>query len=299
MKKYIGIDLGGTNVRVACIDEQGSILESIIRPSLAQEGPDAVIKNLKDMISEITLLKECSGIGIGVPGPVDTVKKVMTMSSNLPGFTDYPICDILEKQFNMPVYIDNDANVAGLAEAIVGSGKGSNIVYFTTVSTGIGGALVVDGKVVSGYKGYAGEVGNLIIDRTQTSYNHLNDGAFETLCSGSALIRALREVYKDDSIDSAKVLFDRYLDKDPIAVDLYEKFINNLAIGFSLVAHICDPEVFVLGGGMMKSKDVWFNDFYQKYLGYVHSGMREVRFEFVSLPEPGIVGAAMLVKSNK
>ena len=165
MSTYIGIDLGGTNVRVSKVDEKGNILQTVKSNSYGDQGPEVVMPNLKNLIRQIDDYQLCEGIGMGVPGPVDTIRKVMTLSSNLPGFTEYPIAKELEDEFNMPVYVDNDANVAGLAEALVGAGKLQPIVYYVTISTGIGGALVVNGRVVSGKSGYAGEVGNLVVDK--------------------------------------------------------------------------------------------------------------------------------------
>ena len=164
MKTVIGIDLGGTNVRVAKITENGEVLQELKSPSYGMEGPEKVTSNIIDLVKQIEDYKSCVGIGVGVPGPVDTVNRVMKLSSNLKGFTDYPLAKIMEEELGLPTYLDNDANVAGLAEARVGAGKGLPIVYYVTISTGIGGALVVDGKLVSGGRGHAGEIGNIIVN---------------------------------------------------------------------------------------------------------------------------------------
>lgn len=293
MKTYIGVDLGGTNVRVAKVNELGEILQEVKSPSYAQEGPKKVMENLMDCIRQIDDLKSCSGIGLGVPGPVDTQKGEMIMATNLPGFEQYPIAKTLEAEFGLPTYVDNDANVAGLAEALVGAGKGLPVVYYITQSTGIGGALIVDGKVVSGRFGHAGEIGNIIIDRNRKKYNHLNVGAVENEASGNALIRIAREKI-DPSIDSAAQLFKLVKENHPVALEIVDTMAYDFAMMCSAISHVCDPYAFIIGGGVTKSKDLYFEQMKSYYRDLVHVGMREVDFFTASLNEPGLIGAAML-----
>lgn len=296
MKYYIGVDLGGTNVRTAIVDETGKLIHELKRPSYAQDGPDKVIENIVDMIKLLPRYQKCEGIGIGVPGPVDTRRGVMTMSTNLPGFTEYPFAAKMKEILGMPVYLDNDANVAGLAEAVVGSGKGQPIVYYITHSTGIGGALVVDGKIVSGRNGYAGEVGNIIVDRNRKKYNHLNAGAVENEASGLAVARIGKEIL-GERVESAKDVFELARQKDPEALKIIDKMAYDFALMMSVVGHICDPHVFVIGGGCSAADDVYFGLLNHYYNGLVHEGMKDVPIVKASLDEPGVVGAAMLARS--
>lgn len=293
MKTVIGIDLGGTNVRVAKITADGEILQVVSAPSHALEGPAVVMANMKALIAQIEGLKDCVGIGIGVPGPVDTVQGVMTMATNLPGFENYPMAKELTETFGLPTYLDNDANVAGLAEALVGAGKGSKTIYYITHSTGVGGALVVDGKVVSGRAGYAGEIGNIILTREGEKINHLNIGAAENLFSGTALIKEAKAKL-DPSIDSAKAIFDRANAGDKVAQDMVDRMAFNFASMLSAIAHVCDPHMFVIGGGVSKSHAFYFDKIVAYYNGLVHGGMRNPNLVRASLSEPGIIGAAML-----
>lgn len=293
MKKYIGIDLGGTNVRVAKVTADGEILAEVKSPSYAQEGPSKVMENLIRCIKEIEGWQDCAGIGVGVPGPVDTSKGEMLMATNLPGFVHFPLAKTLEDEFHLPTFVDNDANVAGLAEALVGAGKGLPIVYYVTHSTGIGGALIVDGKVVSGKHGHAGEIGNIIIDRARKKYNHLNVGAVENEVSGTALIRIAKETV-DENITSAGELFALARSGNPQALDIVDTMAFDFAMMFSAIAHVCDPFAFIVGGGVMKSKDLYFDKMIEYYKQHVHTGMRTVEFKPALLAEPGLIGAAML-----
>lgn len=297
MNRYISIDLGGTNVRVAMVDELGNILQDIKRPSLAKEGPEVVKDNIIDMIKSIEGFERCLGIGIGVPGPVDTYNRVITMSTNLPGFTNYPFCKILEETFNMPTYMDNDANVAGLAEAVLGAGRALPIVYYITHSTGIGGALIVDGKVVSGRKGYAGEIGNIIVKDNGQKYNHLNCGAVENEASGTAICRIGKEVLGDD-ITSAKDVFDKASRGDEKAKRIINQMAKDIARAMASIAHVCDPHIFVIGGGCSNAHELYFDLIRDYYKTMVHEKMGDVPIVKAILKEPGVVGAAMLVKSN-
>ncbi|MEG0177492.1 ROK family protein [Anaerorhabdus sp.] len=297
MKTVIGIDLGGTNVRVAKITEEGEVLQELQSPSYGLEGPEKVVPNIISLVKQIDGYKDCVGIGIGVPGPVDTVNKVMKLSSNLKGFTDYPMAKNLEEALGLPTFLDNDANCAGLAEALIGAGKNYPIVYYVTISTGIGGAMIVNGKVVSGKSGYAGETGNLIVDPYREPFNNLNPGAVESEASGRAMTRKGKAIF-GDHIESAKDVFDLYQSGNEEAIKLVDQMTTDLAIMFSQVAHIVDPNIFVLGGGVMKAKEIWMPMMVEKFKSFVHPGMRDVIFTQAECREPGILGAAMLPISN-
>ena len=294
MKTYIGVDLGGTNVRAAVVDEKGNILDMKKTATEVKFGAAHVMAKIKDLIRSLDGYEKASGIGLGVPGPVDTVNKTMVLASNLPGFEGYPIAKEIEDEFNIPTYVDNDANVAGLGEAYHGAGKGCNPVYYVTISTGIGGAMIVDGKVVSGKKGHAGEVGNLIIDRNRPKVNHLNAGAVECEASGTAITKKGQMLF-GDSIEHAGHVFDLARNNDPKALELIDNMAYDLAVMFSFIGHIVDPEVIVIGGGVMnKAKDVFFEKMEKNYRNMIHPGMQSVRFVEAELEEPGIIGAAML-----
>lgn len=293
MKTVIGIDLGGTNVRVAKVSLEGKILQEFKSPCYAQEGPEKVTSNIIELLGKIDDIKSCSGIGIGVAGPVDTVTKQLKMSTNLPGLAFYPICESIEKAFGLPTYMDNDANVAGLAEALLGAGRGHKVVYFIIHGTGIGGALVVNGQVVSGKNGYAGEIGNIIVTREGEKVNHLNIGAVENLASGAALIK-IAKARINPNINTAYEIFKLAKAGDITALDIVDKMAFDFASACSAIGHVVDPSIFVVGGGVVQSHELYFPLVKKYYDQMVHEGMREVQFIPAELDEPGILGAAML-----
>jgi len=298
MKTYIGIDLGGTNVRVAKISEEGKVISQVKGPSYGQEGPAKVMANIKEMIREIPNWKECSGIGVGVPGPVDTKAGAMVLSTNLPGFTGYPLADELTKEFGMPAFLDNDANVAGLAEAVVGAGKGLSTVFYVTISTGIGGVLVVDGKTVSGKHGFGGEIANIIIDRNREKINYLNIGAIENEASGTAITRKGKEALPEEDIKHAGNVFDLADAGNEKAKEIIDGMKKDLGQLFATIACVCDPDMFIIGGGMMKSADKLLPGVIENYKAMSHTADHDTPFVVAGLEEPGIVGAAMLPRSR-
>ncbi|NLC96411.1 MAG: ROK family protein [Erysipelotrichaceae bacterium] len=298
MKTYIGIDLGGTNVRVAKVTSDGIVLAQEKAPSYGLEGPEKVMKNIKKLVKKIPNYQECLGIGIGVPGPCDTVNGKMVMSTNLKDFANYPLAAELTEEFKIPTYIDNDANVAGLAEALVGAGKGLPVVYYVTISTGIGGALIANGQVVSGHNGFAGEIANLIVDKNGEKLNHLNAGAVENEASGTAIVRKAKNVIKDHEIKHAGNVFELAEQGNEDAKAIVEKVIDDLALMFSMIAHVSDPWMFILGGGLMKSKEKFLPQVEERFKELVHVPMRNTLFVDAKLEEPGVIGAAMLPVSK-
>lgn len=292
MANYIGIDLGGTNVRVILIDEDNNILAERLSPSYAQEGREYVLNNLYQMIESIDGYDQAKGIGIGAPGPI--VDGVMQISTNLIGFKEFPLAKTFEERYHIPTFVDNDANVAGLAEALIGAGKNHHIVYYFTHSTGIGGVLVIDGKILSGRHGYAGEIANIIVDRNGDTFNCLNKGAVENLASGTAIGK---EGVKYNIGSCAKDVFDQARLGDEKSLMIVDKMVEDMAIMMSAIAHVCDPDCFVIGGGCSKASDVYFDKLKKSYYDKVHVGMRDIEILNTEIKEPGALGAALLCKS--
>lgn len=299
MKTYIGIDLGGTNIRVAKVDENGTILSICKDATEAEKGPEYVIQKIISLIEKIPNVEECEGVGMGVPGPVDTANGKMILATNLPGFEGFPIAERIYNHFHMQTFVDNDVNVACMGEAVLGAGKGADIVYYVTISTGIGGALVVNKKVIAGKNGHAGEVANIIIDRGREKVNYLNAGAVENEASGTAITRKGKKLFGEDVIKHAGDVFDLARKGNAQAIQLCDEIAYDLAVMFSSIAHVADPEIFVLGGGVMQGKDVFFDAMETYYRGMIHKGMQGVVFKEAMLEEPGIVGAAMLAMMYK
>ena len=297
MKTYIGVDLGGTNVRAAIVDEDGKVLIQKKSPSYAQEGKEKVMDTIINLIKSLPDYESCSGIGVGVPGPCDEKTGSMVLATNLPGFEGYSIANKIEETFHMPSFIDNDANVAALAEALVGAGKGKKVVYYVTLSTGIGGGLVINGECISGKHGFTGEIANIIIDRNRSKVNYLAVGAIENEASGTAITRKANEKASKKYKHAGEVFEDAH-NGDLIAKEIVDNVARDLAQLFATIACVCDPDIFILGGGMMQSSDLFLPSVIEKFKEISHTQLHDDEFVLASFEEPGVIGAAMLPKSK-
>ena len=304
MKYYIGIDLGGTNVRTLLVDEKGQSYSEVKDNTEREKGPDFVCSKIIRQIESLDYsvcggIENVQGIGIGVPGPVDTVHGVMIMATNLPGFENYPICEKLSTRFNLPVFIDNDANVAGLAEALLGAGKGKPSCYYVTISTGIGGAFIVNGQLVSGGRGHAGEIGNIIVKNNGYKFGGLNQGAAEGEASGTAITRKGKELLGEDVVNHAGDVFRLADEGNVVAQGIVDEVISEWATMFANIAHTVDPHCFVIGGGVMKSKKYFYDRLVEQFNAKIHVGMRGyIPLLETELEDCGAIGAAMLPMSR-
>ncbi|RXJ02299.1 ROK family protein [Anaerobacillus alkaliphilus] len=290
----IGVDLGGTNVRVALVDENGTILQELSRKTEASRGPDFVIGNLIEMINVVQEGTDVASIGIGSPGPLDPYAGVILSPPNLPGWDRVPLVGRLREHFSVPIVLDNDANAAALAEATLGAGQGHKSVYYITWSTGIGGGLVIDGKLFQGAQGYAGEIGNMIIQPGGFQHSNLNAGALEAMASGTAIGREGK--VRLGVTGGAEEVFRMAADGHDGARKILDEAVDYLAMGIANLVHTVNPEVFVLGGGVMQSQELVFDSLCDRVRSYVYPSLREhILLKPAALgTKAGIVGAGLL-----
>lgn len=296
MSFRIGIDLGGTNVRVGLVDEKGKILDIIQEPTEADKGHINTINKMKQMIERLIEGKKVKGIGIGAPGPLDFKKGIILSPPNLPGWDEIPLVKIFEEHFKVDVYLNNDANVAGLAEVIAGSGVGYESVYYMTVSTGIGGALIINKQLFNGANGYAGEIGNMIVEPNGYKHNNLNPGSFEGLASGTSIGRRANEGFGIEG--GAKQVFILAEQGNQEAQSVIDETVQYLAMGIANIMHVVNPELFVVGGGVMESKKFIITPLREKVKEYVYPQLASsIKIVSAALDgQAGVIGAAMLVK---
>lgn len=278
MKKYIiGVDLGGTKIATVLTDACGKILGRGELATEADRGQDAVIENVfksVDMVLAETCIStdEVIGLGIGSPGPLDAQSGVVLEAPNL-GWENVPIRDILQERYNVPVYLENDANAAGLAEQRFGAGRGSRHVLYVTVSTGVGGGIILDGKAYQGAHGIAGEIGHIAIDPEGPLCNCGSTGCLEAFASGTGLVKrattAIKTGAKSKVLDmvggdlskvTAVTLAEAARSGDEFAIDMYKSVGRYLGVGLASIVNFMDPEVIVIGGGLSKSADLFFEE---------------------------------------
>ncbi|MCH1624315.1 ROK family protein [Ferdinandcohnia quinoae] len=295
MSMRVGIDLGGTNVRVALINKEGAILDLLQAATEASKGYKHTINKMSEMINQICDGKEIEGIGIGAPGPLDNKTGVILSPPNLPDWDHVPIVKILKERFGTTVILNNDASVAALAEANVGSGVGYDSVYYLTVSTGIGGGFVINKQLFNGAQGYAAEIGNMILDPNGYKHNNLNKGSFEGLASGTSIARRATEQYGIKG--GAKEVFRLAAEGQTQAKHIIDDTVDYLAMGIANIAHIVNPAIFVMGGGVMESKEFILSPLREKVKEYLYPALAEtIKIAPASLGgNAGVIGAAMLV----
>jgi glucokinase len=271
MKYVIGVDLGGTQLRAVKIDQEGQIYAYERTDTAVESGPEGVLAQMERLIQIVmgdTSHAEIVGIGVGTPGPIDPYAGVVLGAPNLPGWLNVPIKAILSERTGLPVEVGNDANVAGLGEWRFGTGRGCKHFIYVTLSTGIGGGVIIDSKLLLGRKGIAGEVGHMTIQTNGPLCGCGNHGCWEAMASGTALARfateALREAMAQGrpsliaDLAGAEPVEGRHVaaaaeQGDPLAQTLMQREGELIGVGLVNLFHLYSPERIALGGGVTKS----------------------------------------------
>ncbi|MGB3112637.1 MAG: ROK family protein [Candidatus Omnitrophota bacterium] len=273
MKKYIiGVDIGGTKIATGLISKEGKLKKTVVLPTLAEEGfktsLDQVYLSIENLLrSSRTGKKDIEGIGVCAPGPLDPVNGVVHNPPNLPGWKEVPLAGLIRKSFKIKTKVENDANAAGMAEVIWGSAKGYKQVFYVTVSTGIGTAVIIDGKIYHGKNGMAGEGGHVTInyDADDAKCNCGAVGCVEALASGPRTVRRMiKKLEKDPDIKTSIIdMVDGDMDQismitvekaakdgDVFAQEVIREQGKILGIWLGSVINILDPGIIVIGGGV-------------------------------------------------
>jgi len=266
----VAVDLGGTHIRSALINEKGEILARTERETLAQEGPEPVIGRIEACIRDVA--RGTEPISIAAPGPLNPWKGIIHQAPNLPGWRDVPLADILHRAFKVPVYLNNDANLAALGEHRFGAGQGINDLIYLTISTGIGGGIISQGELLLGTKGLAAEIGHMILEPEGPPCGCGGRGHLESLASGTAIARrAVEEMEKgaETSITrlvegelskvTAKVVAQAGQEGDPLANSIFKEAGFYIGLGIANLLHILNPQLVILGGGVSKAGDLLFD----------------------------------------
>ncbi len=264
----LGIDLGGTKILTAVVNTKGEILGLNHSATPASEGPEAVtqsvLKSAGDALKQSGITISALGaIGVGAPGLSNPETGILFTSPHLPKLKNVPLRDIIEKGLGKKTFLINDANAAALGELYFGAGQGARNFVYVTISTGIGGGIIIDGKIYTGALGTAGEIGHMTIDDTGPLCNCGNRGCWEQLASGTALARETRERIKNGAETSildyaggsiekvtAEVIHRAAQAGDTLARELISQTGYYLGVGLANLINIFNPEVIVIGGGL-------------------------------------------------
>lgn len=261
MKHYIGIDLGGTNIKGALVNEHGEIVKQNTCPTYAEQGVEAVTEATADMIRDLAKDVTVDGVGLGCPGTVDDKDGTVVYACNI-GWVDYDVRAALKELTGYDVRLVNDANAAALAEAVVGAAKGAESAVVVTLGTGVGGGVVIGGKLLTGYTGAASELGHMVIVSDGEDCACGRKGCFEAYASATALIRMTHEAMAKHSESvmhqiaaelggvDGRTAFTAQQVGDPTGEEVVTKYVHYLSIGIANIVNIFFPEVIALSGGV-------------------------------------------------
>jgi glucokinase len=270
----LGIDLGGTKILTAVANTQGEMLSRDHSITPAKEGQEAVVKSILESVGRALdqariAAPDLTAVGVGAPGLSNPETGILFTSPNLPGWKDVPLRDIIENELGRKAFLINDANAAALGELYFGAGRGASNFIYITVSTGIGGGIIIDGKVYPGSIGTAGELGHMVINDEGPLCNCGNRGCWEALASGTALVREARHEITNGATTSILQLAGGDLEKinaevihqaaqggDSLATELIARIAYYLGVGLSNLINIFNPEVIVIGGGLSNIGDM-------------------------------------------
>ena len=311
MKIVIGIDVGGTTIKGAAVMENGVILDRFVFPTKKEEKPEVLFDTICEKIVEQMNAKhyEVEGIGIGIPGLINSKEGIVTSSANLPTWKNFNIVEYVSRKTKLPVLITNDANAAALGEAHFGSGKKYNNIVMITLGTGVGGGVIIDKKIYDGNEGKGAELGHMVVQVGGRECGCGRRGCLEAYASATGLVAStieameknpdskLHEIAKENGKVDAKVAFLAEAKGDKVAKEVVEQYITYLGEGLLNFCNIFRPEAIIISGGVANEGENLFSKL-RKYLKDNNYGYKEApKVEILPSElgyDSGIIGAACL-----
>lgn len=315
----VGIDLGGTKILAAVVDESGAVVATAKRSTKAEAGPEGVmeriIKTVEDALASVKMTKEqVAAIGIGVPGPVDTGRGVALSVTNMPGWVNVPVADLLRKWQAIPVALTNDVRAACIGELMMGAGRSLRHFVSVFVGTGIGGGIVINGQIYEGARGSAGEIGHMITmaDGAYAEGGGIR-GGIEAIASRSAIERDLRAglaagrksilpqlMAKKDGALTSSVLAGAVEKGDALTIEVLQRAAHYLGLHAASLINAFDPQALIYGGGVIEALGEWMlGPIRETALQHLINRARldEVKIVEAELRDcAGVVGAALLAR---
>ena len=297
----IGVDLGGTNLRIAAVDERGSLIEKITLGTRVSLGRDHVLDQMCDAIQRVAAkyvsVSQLKGIGIGVPGIIDMQTGLLRESPNLPGWADYPVQAEIERRLQTMVILENDANAAALGESWLGAARGVQHMAMLTLGTGVGGGLVLGGAIWHGMNGMAGEFGHTVVEPEGHPCGCGGRGCVEQYASATAIVRMAREAIADGSAPglasvassdpefSAKAVYNLAVQGDEVARRIFRRVGRALGIVLTSMVNGLNLRMYVVGGGVSSAWEAFSPAIFEELR---HRSMVYA----ATAPEPPVSGAA-------
>jgi glucokinase len=289
MTEVIGIDLGGTAIKLGRFTEDGTCLQSLTVPTPQPAYPDATIETILYAIEKLAPgMANIKAIGVGTPGPADAAGRVAQIAINLEGWIEIPVATLIQSRTGVPVVVGNDANCAGLGEKWLGAGRNYRDLVLLTLGTGVGGAVFLNGALFTGREGSAGELGLITFDPTGHACKSGNSGSLEQFLSGQAIRRITGKEPRELGILAAAG------DRD--ALEFWGNYGRNLGIGLTSIIYMLTPEVAIIGGGISASAKYFLpaaqQEIDRRVMATSRSGFQLIDAQLGN--QAGIVGAAKL-----
>lgn len=247
--EVIGIDLGGTAIKLGRFLKDGTCLNSLSIPTPQPATPTAVVDAIIDAINSFSTTTPLA-IGIGTPGPADASGRIARVAINLKDWHDVPLAEWLEAKTGYPTILANDANCAGLGEAWLGAGRQFQHLILLTLGTGVGGAIILDGKLFTGHQGAAAELGLITLNPDGPVCNSGNQGSLEQYAS----VQAIRRRTGKEPAELGEMA----KNGDKLALEFWESYGRNLGVGLASLIYVLTPEAIVIGGGVSASAEFFF-----------------------------------------
>ncbi|MDI3311540.1 MAG: ROK family protein [Thermoanaerobacterium sp.] len=258
MKKVIGIDIGGTKILGGVIGSNGDLIKFKETSTDANLGRDHILKKLFGVLDDL-FDTDIEGIGIGSAGRINfNTGEVIYATDNLPGWTGINLKEIISQKYKTKTIVENDVNAAIIGENWVGSAKNYRDILMITLGTGVGGAIILDGRLIRGSHFSAAEIGHTILYPDGKRCNCGQNGCVEQYISGTAIYKRYYEIVGSNLVNSAKDVFDLYRKNDKISKLVVDEFVKSLSLLIFNIRNFIDPEIIILGGGVTNSKDLWW-----------------------------------------
>lgn len=295
----IGVDLGGTNLRAAAIDADGRILARISEPVNFEAGPEQVAGEIARVVGAVRQQvggPGLLGVGLGVPGYIDIDAGVVLGSANLPGFSGFPVRDRIQQHLGTPILLENDANAAALGEMWMGAGKTVKDLVLLTLGTGIGGGIVLDGKVLHGFRGMAGEFGHMTVFPDGNPCGCGNNGCLEKHASASAIAAMGRMMHFGREIQSAADVYALAVGGNERAKQVFDSMGRALGIALANLINVFNFPLYLLSGGPLPAWDLFspamFGEINRRSFTFARTGTRVEKALLGA--DAGLFGAAYL-----
>lgn len=299
MKQVIGIDIGGTKTVGAIINEKKQILKELRIPTNPQHGPDNLIRSIEDIINELCNEYSVDAIGIGSAGRINIDQGTVHFASdNIPGWTGVRIKEVIENKFKIPTFVENDCKVTGLGEEWNGAAKGVHSYVCVALGTGVGAAVKIDGNMLHGKDYSAGELGHMILYPNGRQCNCGLCGCVEQYLSGPSLVKSYNALSKCH-VKTGYEFFELIQSNNKIAKLVLTQFVDDLVVFCQSIYNIYDPQMIIIGGGLVDTKQYWWDEFQNKI---EHSPLSKIlRINVVEAQlgsKAALYGAAYLALQN-